>query len=832
MAQTNVQAFSGDVEISSNLAVDTNTLFVDSVGNKVGMGVTTPDGPLHISKSAPYNGDTGPGIIFTRYSNTYGGCIWNESNNDIDGLYFNAFNNTAASTAYGATPKMVINSNGNVGIGTNNPNQGNLTVYALGADPYFYGQSNGTYADATDFTGLGHFKSSGSHGAIRVSNNSDANGTTRFDFNTRLGGYWQTNSVVNSFFRGTAPAAGRIMVTGETADNYEDASMTFWTCRDGYDTGSRFDGIGGTGSLRERMRITSQGNVGIGTASPVGTLDVFGGSASNDSLMYVRNTANANTDKGAGIIFENMSGSSRFGLGRILALRENSVGSFNSYLSFHPTVNGTGFEAMRIDSSGRVGIGATNPGSKLDIRAGSSFVYIQGPNQGNSGGPNNDPWRGLMFTRLGTNGETYNGNVSLYTYRWKTSGQDPAMALRFNLSDTAPYNTNDVMTIRSDNKVGIATTNPTTQLHIKQGADDSTAHGIKIERSSSGAWHIYSGAFLDLVFNCTSGGYGYMQSATNVGQIDFTGQHRSFIDGVPVTKYNDFEGLIVSANKNKYYNIDKKLKTGLEAIQISESLPLVSISNVEKDKACFGVISGSEDPETRKYEQGMYVTVVDKQLGDTRAYINSVGEGAIWVVNTNGSLESGDYITTSNVMGYGQKQDDDILHNYTVAKITMDCDFNPVTQPVEIMKQEMGEVNYWVRTNYENVSEEDYSNLTSENRTTKIETYYSNENGEISAETYNTLEPHVQSTYTELTRTIYQKITKEVSKTEQEGYELEVRNEPVNVLDEHGQIQWEDHPTETEKAYKIRYLDADGNITDEANHVYKAAFVGCTYHCG
>ncbi len=42
MAQTNVQAFSGDVAISSNLAVDTNTLFVDSVGNKVGIGVTNP----------------------------------------------------------------------------------------------------------------------------------------------------------------------------------------------------------------------------------------------------------------------------------------------------------------------------------------------------------------------------------------------------------------------------------------------------------------------------------------------------------------------------------------------------------------------------------------------------------------------------------------------------------------------------------------------------------------------------------------------------------------------------------------------------------------------
>src|SRR6056300_101411 len=48
MAATNVQAFSGDVEITSNLAVDTNTLFVDSMGNKVGIGTTSPTGKLEL----------------------------------------------------------------------------------------------------------------------------------------------------------------------------------------------------------------------------------------------------------------------------------------------------------------------------------------------------------------------------------------------------------------------------------------------------------------------------------------------------------------------------------------------------------------------------------------------------------------------------------------------------------------------------------------------------------------------------------------------------------------------------------------------------------------
>ena len=59
----------------------------------------------------------------------------------------------------------------------------------------------------------------------------------------------------------------------------------------------------------------------------------------------------------------------------------------------------------------------------------------------------------------------------------------------------------------------------------------------------------------------------------------------------------------------------------------------------------------------------------------TTEIVNSLGEGAIWITNCSGSLENGDYITTSPILGLGMKQDDDLLHNYTVAKITQDCDF-------------------------------------------------------------------------------------------------------------------------------------------------------------
>ena len=73
---------------------------------------------------------------------------------------------------------------------------------------------------------------------------------------------------------------------------------------------------------------------------------------------------------------------------------------------------------------------------------------------------------------------------------------------------------------------------------------------------------------------------------------------------------------------------------------------------------------------------------------DYRLIINSGGEGGIWVSSYNGRLENGDYVTTSPISGIGMRQDDDLLHNYTVAKIVMDCDFDSETDKYDTKKVE------------------------------------------------------------------------------------------------------------------------------------------------
>ena len=64
-----------------------------------------------------------------------------------------------------------------------------------------------------------------------------------------------------------------------------------------------------------------------------------------------------------------------------------------------------------------------------------------------------------------------------------------------------------------------------------------------------------------------------------------------------------------------------------------------------------------------------------------RLLINSLGDGAILVADTNGPIENGDFLQASPVPGYAERQSTNALSNCTIAKATMDCDFDPQMVP-------------------------------------------------------------------------------------------------------------------------------------------------------
>lgn len=201
-------------------------------------------------------------------------------------------------------------------------------------------------------------------------------------------------------------------------------------------------------------------------------------------------------------------------------------------------------------------------------------------------------------------------------------------------------------------------------------------NGIILQKNdTTDEWSIYhDGATgnLFLKYN-TSGNGGYLSNAADVTAIDFTGQH--IAQAIEEITVEDFIGLIVCSSGQ--YSSQLKNSASLD-IQINEAIPKIKLSNTRNDKKVFGVLSNKEDSnnEIREYSVGSFVSLMKKQNEDHRYVINSLGEGGIWVCNINGNFENGDYITSCEVPGFGMKQDDDLLHNYTVAKITTDCSFD------------------------------------------------------------------------------------------------------------------------------------------------------------
>ena len=162
----------------------------------------------------------------------------------------------------------------------------------------------------------------------------------------------------------------------------------------------------------------------------------------------------------------------------------------------------------------------------------------------------------------------------------------------------------------------------------------------------------------------------------NNALMNFTGQHRCVTNNMDIDNIENYTGLIVCASgKYNTYNTNlMKQTTGKFAITICDALPIINFTTKKKQKNVFGILAYKEESE-RRFCAGNFHTPYPNDNDDKRVYVNSVGEGGIIIVNTNGNLENGDYIQSSDVFGYGEKQDDDILHNYTVAKITCDCDF-------------------------------------------------------------------------------------------------------------------------------------------------------------
>ena len=346
-----------DVTIAGDLTVDTDTLYVDSTNNRVGIGTSSPDSLVHANNTSGdatvriTSSDTGYAQLFLG-DQTSGsqGRLEYYNNNDSMGFY------TSGSEA------MRIDSSQRVLIGDD-------TSKAIGSSSTGILQIH----DTTAFSILARY-TSGTGGPLFVLGKAKTDtigGNTLVADNDTLGNIrfaGADGTDVQSY-------AAEIVtqVDGTPGSNDMPGRLTFWTTADG------------ASSSTERMRISQDGNVAIGdTGTDYARLAVRGSFADAEStgfdsqVMYLTNTE---ASKLTGITMIAASDNGTIAqVGRIGTYNVHPATGYLGEMTFSTRDGLSMIEAMRIDQVQRVNIG----GLQTAINGSSSKLQILGDSKATS----------------------------------------------------------------------------------------------------------------------------------------------------------------------------------------------------------------------------------------------------------------------------------------------------------------------------------------------------------------------------------------------------------------------------------------------------------------
>ena len=467
--------FCGLTSTATGFAIDDDNdlgsgpmLFVRRSDGNLGVGTASPVGTLSLS-------DQNPNIRFDDEDTSNNAEITLDNTQlriEID--EDNSVSNSALKFRIDGSDKAVIDSAGNLGLGT-------TTLAALSGDSgrllHLAGANNpeivlerttsGTEAKASfrisnnkDLIFAIKDGSASTIDALTIDSTSGGVGIGTVTPTTRLqvGDGTVDSSNVIKLGKRISSSNTNLPLIGHHSDGTGSGIAICATSANGaihFFTGNGASGFGASNNA-ERMIVTSAGNVGIGTSSPDVDFHVSGGSSvgkieSTTSSTSARLIIKSANDTYTGLHFGDDA--------------DDDVGRIRYYHNtdhMHFSTNAT--ERMRIDSIGRVGIGTTSPASLLHIAdATEPAIRLQDTNAANSDFKIYSP----------------NGDNSLRIYHENTSS--------------------DLFHIASGGDVGIGTTSPAKKLDVNGeiratgilfGSDTAAANLLDDYEEGSLTWQL------------------------------------------------------------------------------------------------------------------------------------------------------------------------------------------------------------------------------------------------------------------------------------------------------------------------------------------------------
>jgi hypothetical protein len=363
------------------------------------------------------------------------------------------------------------------------------------------------------------------------------------------GGTWTDNAIFAQQLFGNAD------VTGDGSGGIKAKIAAYVNDTTGTTTGLSFYTSQSGTTIAERLRITSSGEVGIGTTSPDEKLHVL--SSTNTVARF-----ETSLTSDMAIELKNSQGSMFFGLG----------GSEEFAIGTDADLNGPNSKFV-VKPSGNVGIGTTSPGAKLHVSSSTnpaqgavmsdSKLVISGAD-GNmdllSTDDNSTVSNNIGFGR-------YNSSTGALIHKfgitsWAnqgSQGSNTGRRIAFNYgASTNVWSNTELMSITSGGNVGVGTTTPTQKLDVKDGfiqvsGTGPTGYGYLLNRAGQDIYsirHLDSGLTIsnetdsrkEMTFNGT-GNVGIGISSPK-NKLDIVG---SLGRGIPVTKTANFS---VAATEN------------------------------------------------------------------------------------------------------------------------------------------------------------------------------------------------------------------------------------------------------------------------------------------